>query len=84
MLRFVARHGLVRLFAGRAVPVLLVWDLAVLADRTRRIPVVDRSLRRVAGAARQGLGTVIASPRWPALPSRPRRRRPLWTPDDDA
>jgi hypothetical protein len=81
MLRFVARHTLVRLVAGRAVPVLLVWDLAVLANRTRQIPAVDRGLRRGAGAARRGLGTVVASPRWPTRPSRPRRERPLWTPE---
>jgi hypothetical protein len=51
MLRFLARHGLVRVVGGRAVPVLLAWDLIVLADRMRRIPVVDRGLRRGAGAA---------------------------------
>lgn len=68
MLRFVARHGLVRLIGRRAVPVMLVWDVAMLANRARQIPVVDRGLRRGAGAARRGLR---------------RRPRPLWTPDVD-
>ena len=52
MLRFVVRYGLVRVVGRRAVPALLAWDLIVLADRARRIPVVDRSLRRGARAAR--------------------------------
>jgi hypothetical protein len=92
MLRFVARHGLVRLIGGRAVPIMLVWDVAVLANKARQIPVVERGLRRGAGAARRGIGTVIEAPRWPSRPSvagRPslpglrRRPRPLWTPDPD-
>ena len=51
MFRFIARHGLVRLVGGRAVPALLLWDLAVLANRARQIPVVERNLRRGVDAA---------------------------------
>jgi hypothetical protein len=51
MLRFLLRHGAVRMIGGRAVPVLMLWDAALLANRVRRIPVVDRSLRRGAAAA---------------------------------
>jgi hypothetical protein len=72
MFRFVARHGLVRLIGGRAVPAMFAWDLLVLANRARRIPVVDRGLRRGAGAARRGVGAVVTSR--PTLPI-PRRRR---------
>ena len=66
MLRFIARYGLVRLVGRRAVPALLVWDIATLANRTRQFPVVDRALRRGADAARRGLGSAV----------RGRRRRP--------
>ena len=59
MLRFVARFGIVRLVGRRAVPALLVWDLAMLANRARRIPLVDRTLRRGAGAARRGVGVCM-------------------------
>jgi hypothetical protein len=59
MVRFLLRHGLVRVVGGRLVPAMMVWDLAVLANRTRRIPIVDRGLRRGASAARDGLGTVV-------------------------
>ena len=58
MLRILARHGLVRIIGGRAVPALLIWDLVVLADRTRRIPLVDRGLRRGAGVASRRIGAV--------------------------
>jgi hypothetical protein len=51
MFRFIARHGLVRLIGGRAVPALLLWDLAMLANRARQIPVVERNLRRGVDAA---------------------------------
>jgi hypothetical protein len=51
MLRFAIRHGVVRLVGRRAMPALIAVDLIMLADRTRRIPVVDRSLRRGARAA---------------------------------
>ena len=47
MLRFIARHGLVRVIGGRAVPALMLWDLAMLANRTRQIPVVDRAFGAV-------------------------------------
>jgi hypothetical protein len=60
MVRFVLRHGLVRLVGGRAVPALYIWDIVILADRTRRIPIVDRGLRRGAGAVRRGLGAAFA------------------------
>jgi len=65
MLRFIARHGLVRLVGGRAVPALLIWDLAILANRTRRIPLVDRSLRRGAGAASRRVGSLVSGRSWP-------------------
>lgn len=71
MLRFAMRHGLVRLIGGRAVPLMLVWDVAVLANKARRIPMVDRTLRRGAGAAVRGAGAVVTSPRWRTGPSRP-------------
>jgi hypothetical protein len=70
MLRFAMRHGLVRLIGGRAVPLMIVWDVAVLANKARRIPLVDRSLRRGAGAAVRGAGSVVASPRWATRPGR--------------
>ena len=79
MLKFAMRHGLVRLIGGRAVPLMWAWDVAVLANKARRIPVVDRTLRRGAGAAVRGAGTVVASPRWATRPGRRgvlERRRP--------
>ena len=42
MLKFAMRHGLVRLIGGRAVPLMWAWDVAVLANKARRIPIVDR------------------------------------------
>jgi hypothetical protein len=64
MYRFIVRHGLVRMIGGRAVPALLLWDLAVVANRTRQIPIVDRNLRRGVGAARNRiLQTPIARAR---------------------
>ena len=51
MLRFLVRHGIVRVVGRRAVPVLLIWDVAILANKARQIPIVDRSLRRGAAAA---------------------------------
>ncbi len=69
MFRFLLRHGLVRVVGGRLVPALMVWDLAVLANKTRRIPIVDRGLRRGASAARGGLGSVVRGG-----PGRVRRR----------
>ncbi|MEO8437316.1 MAG: hypothetical protein ABI562_02585 [Chloroflexota bacterium] len=72
MLRFVVRHGLVRLIGRRAVPVMLVWDVAVIANKARQIPIVDRGLRRGASAARRGAGAVATSPRLRVRPRRPR------------
>jgi hypothetical protein len=61
MLRFLARHGLVRIIGGRAVPVLFAWDIVMLANRTRRIPIVDRNLRRAARNARGRIETAGAA-----------------------
>jgi hypothetical protein len=73
MLRFLVRHGVVRVVGGRLVPVLLVWDLAVIANRVRQIPAVDRGLRRGATAAsRKVVSTVSGGPR-PRRRDRPRR-----------
>jgi hypothetical protein len=74
MLRYVARFGIVRLVGRRAVPALLVWDLAMLANRSRRIPLVDRTLRRGAGAARRGAGAAGVEVR--SRIRRSSRRRP--------
>jgi hypothetical protein len=71
MLKFLMRHGLVRMIGGRAVPLMWAWDVAVLANKARQIPVVDRTLRKGAGAAVRGAGTVVRSPRWTARPGRP-------------
>ncbi len=73
MLKFVMRHGLVRLIGGRAVPLMWSWDVAVLANRARRIPVVDRDLRTGAAPPFAVAGTVVRGPRWTARPSRPGR-----------
>jgi hypothetical protein len=51
MMRWLLRYGAVRLVGRRVVPVLMIWDAAVLANKARRIPVVDRTLRRGAAAA---------------------------------
>ena len=59
MLRFLLRHGAVRMIGGRAVPVLMLWDIAMLANRARKIPVVDRGLRRGAAAAADRFATTI-------------------------
>lgn len=80
MLRFVARHGLlryglVRVAGRRAVPAMLAWDLLMLADRTRRIPIVDRNLRRGAVAARDRLAAAAAGRSNPINVRRPGRRR---------
>lgn len=74
MVRFLLRHGMVRLIGGRAVPVMVVWDVVVLADRARRIPVVDRGLRRGVGAARRGFGTALTTRPWSDIPTRLGRR----------
>jgi hypothetical protein len=72
MLRFLLRHGAVRMIGGRAVPVLMLWDLAMLANRARKIPVVDRGLRRGAAATGRRLSTTLdglARPGGPTLPT---------------
>ena len=51
MMRWLLRYGAIRLVGRRALPVLMVWDAAVLANKARQIPVVDRTLRRGAAAA---------------------------------
>lgn len=71
MLRFAVRHGLVRLIGRRALPVMLAWDVAVIANKARQIPIVDRGLRRGASAARRTAEAVATSPRLRVLPSRP-------------
>jgi hypothetical protein len=84
MLRFAVRHGLVRLIGGRAVPLMIVYDVAVLANKARRIPLVDRTLRKGAGVAVRGAGSVVRSPRWATRPGRRgvlRRRPPDAGPD---
>jgi hypothetical protein len=68
MFRFIARHGLVRLIGGRAVPALLLWDLAMLANRARQIPVVERNLRRGVDAAGSRVAGAVTG-------RRPRRGR---------
>jgi hypothetical protein len=60
MMRFLLRHGAVRLIGGRAVPALMLIDLAMLANRTRKIPLVDRNLRRGVGAIGKRAGSVAA------------------------
>ncbi len=75
MVRFLLRHGLVRVVGGRLVPAMLVWDIAVLANKTRQIPIVDRGLRRGASAARDGLGSVVLAGSSRARRRESRRRR---------
>jgi hypothetical protein len=60
MLRFIARIGLVRLVGRRTVPALLVWDVAVLTNRVRQIPLVDRALRRGVGATRRAVASTFS------------------------
>ena len=73
MFRFLVRHGFVRVVGGRLVPILLVWDLAVIANRVRQIPAVDRGLRRGAAAAsRRAASAITGTPR-PRRRGRPRR-----------
>ena len=51
MWRWIVRYGAIRVVGRRALPVLMIWDAAVMANRVRRIPAVDRTLRRGAAAA---------------------------------
>jgi hypothetical protein len=84
MLRFVARYGLVRLVGRRVVPALMVWDAMVMANKARQIPVVDRGLRRGAGAVRRKATGALAQRRRPGRrhepeapgPTHSRRREP--------
>ncbi len=75
MFRFLVRHGLVRVVGGRLVPAMMVWDLAVLANKTRQIPIVDRGLRRGASAARDGVSSVVRGRRGRVRRHEARRRR---------
>ena len=78
MVRFILRHGLVRFAGRRVVPAMVVWDIVVLADRARRIPIVDRGVRRGAGAARRGLGAAMTNGlrfTRPGVPGQHRRDR---------
>ncbi len=71
MLRFVVRYGLIRVVGRRAVPALMLWDAAVMANRARQIPIVDRTIRRGAGAAMRGAADVAGGRYRPARPGRP-------------
>jgi hypothetical protein len=71
MLRFLLRHGAVRMIGGRAVPVLMLWDLAMLANRARKIPVVDRGLRRGAAATGRRVSTTLDGLARPGSPLPP-------------
>jgi len=51
MMRWLLRYGAIRLVGRRVLPVLMVWDAAVLVNKARQIPAVDRALRRGAAAA---------------------------------
>jgi hypothetical protein len=62
--RYAMRHGMVRLIGGRAVPALLAWDLLMLANRTRQIPVVDRTLRRTLTMARERVRAAASEGTW--------------------
>ena len=83
--KYAARHGLIRVIGGKAVPALLAWDMLMLANRTRRNPYVDRACarasrppgtrrvrrqRRVHGHARSASGA--GPPADPAAGSLPR------------
>ena len=72
MIRFVVRYGLVRVIGRRAIPALMIWDAAVMANRARQIPIVDRTLRRGAGAAMRGAADVAGGRYRPARPPWPR------------
>jgi hypothetical protein len=65
MMRLLLRHGAVRLIGGRAVPALMLIDLALLANRARKVPVVDRNLRRGAEAVGRRAGTAFTGRRAP-------------------
>lgn len=83
MLRFAVRYGLVRMVGRRALPALMLWDAAVMANRARQIPVVDRTLRRGAGAARRGAADVVGGRYRPRRPGRTRPQGPTGEPSGD-
>ena len=68
MLKFLIRAGLIRVVGRRAIPALMLIDVAMLANRARRIPVVDRNLRRGAAAVADQVASRLE--RWPPPPSR--------------
>ena len=74
MMRFLLRHGAVRLIGGRAIPALMLFDLAMLANRARKVPVVDRNLRRGAGAVQRKASEAMTGQR--SGPMSGRRSRP--------
>ena len=73
MMRFLLRHGAVRLIGGRAVPALMLIDLAMLANRARQVPVVDRNLRRGVGAVLRRADSVVAGRRQSPVDDPPHR-----------
>jgi hypothetical protein len=80
MLRFVARYGLVRIVGRRVLPALMVWDAMVMANKARQIPVVDRGLRRGAGAVRRGAAGALARRRRPGSRGEPEAGGPTQPP----
>ena len=77
MMRFLLRHGAVRLIGGRAIPALWLFDAAMLANRVRKVPVVDRNLRRGAGAVqRKASSTMTGRPGRPSRGARPTDESP--------
>jgi hypothetical protein len=59
MWRWLVRYGAIRVVGRRALPVLMVWDAAVMANRVRQVPVVDRAIRRGAAAAAERLADTL-------------------------
>jgi hypothetical protein len=82
MLRFLLRHGAVRMIGGRAVPALMLIDLAMLANRTRKVPIVDRTLRRGFGAIGKRAGSAAAGRRGTTPEEAPQEAPPhkYWSP----
>ena len=74
MLRFLIRAGVIRVVGRRAIPALMLIDVAMLANRARRIPVVDRNLRRGAAAVADQVASRLE--RWPPPRSRERASAP--------
>ena len=59
MWRWLVRYGAIRVVGRRAVPVLMLWDAAVMANRVRQVPAVDRAIRRGAAAAADRLADTL-------------------------